>query len=126
MQLLFVYNARPGLLHGMLDSVHKAISPSTYPCGLCALTYGFFAMKPQWKSYLQTLPVPHSFVYRDAFRSAWPSYAAWGLPIVVLERDGCLEPVLQAKDFGRMNAAGTLIGLLDDRLSALGVSRREA
>lgn len=121
MQLIFVYNARPGVLHGMIDSFHKALSPSTYPCGLCALTYGHFAMRSEWKAWLAALPVPHAFIYRAAFREAWPSAATWALPLVALETDGHLEPVLQAADFDRMNALADLIGALDERLSALGI-----
>ena len=39
MRLVFVYNANAGLVAGMLDSVHKVVSPATYPCSLCAVTY---------------------------------------------------------------------------------------
>jgi hypothetical protein len=123
MQLIFVYNARPGLLNGMIDSIHKALSPSTYPCGLCALTYGHFTMRPDWKAWLDALPLPHAFIYRAAFREAWPSAAKWALPLVALEADGRLEPVLQAAEFNRMNSLDDLIRMLDERLSALGVNR---
>lgn len=120
MQLIFVYNARPGVLNGMIDSIHKALSPSTYPCGLCALTHGFFAMRPEWKSWLAALPLPHVFIYRAAFRKAWPSAATWALPLVAVETDGRLEPLLSACDFDRMTSLADLIGALDERLSALG------
>lgn len=38
--LIFVYNAKSGLISAFGDMVHKIVSPATYPCSLCALTYG--------------------------------------------------------------------------------------
>jgi hypothetical protein len=38
-ELLFVYNADAGLVTGLLDTLHKVLSPSTYSCSLCAITY---------------------------------------------------------------------------------------
>jgi hypothetical protein len=48
-RLLFVYNADGGLLPGLKDMFHKILSPGTYPCSLCAVTYGATAMRPEWK-----------------------------------------------------------------------------
>ena len=51
--LIFVYNANAGLFNMMSDYAHKIISPETYECNLCALTYGNLGMKQKWKSLFQ-------------------------------------------------------------------------
>lgn len=123
-RLLFVYNARPGLLNGMADSFHKALSPASYPCGLCALTHGFFTMRRPWKDWLHQLRLPHQFLYRDAFRQAWPDQRDLALPIIALIREGRLEPVVSASEFREMASLEVLISTLDARLAALGVTGR--
>jgi len=39
MNLIFVYNANGGLVNSWLDTAHKIVSPSTYSCSLCAITF---------------------------------------------------------------------------------------
>lgn len=64
-RLVFVYNAQSGLLSALKDGLHKALSPATYPCSLCALTYGAVSMKRTWADFIAALPMPVSFRYRD-------------------------------------------------------------
>ena len=66
-QLIFVYNAGSGVFNSVTDFAHKILSPSTYDCRLCALTYGNFAMNREWKNFIETLPVPSIFLHRDEF-----------------------------------------------------------
>ena len=68
--LVFVYNAESGLLNALRDGLHKALSPETYPCSLCALTYGAVSMKRPWAAFVDTLPLPVLFRYRDTAQ-AW-------------------------------------------------------
>ena len=51
MKLLFVYNANSGKLSALLDGLHKMVSPSTYDCNLCAMTFGHFLEDPTWKEF---------------------------------------------------------------------------
>ncbi|MDQ3339535.1 MAG: hypothetical protein M4D80_30590 [Myxococcota bacterium] len=67
-ELVFVYNAESGLWNGMFDAAHKLVSPSTYACSLCALTYGAVSMKRAWASFVKTLPHAVRFAYRDQLR----------------------------------------------------------
>ena len=53
--LLFVYNADSGLLNSAKDYVHKIISPKTYECNLCAVTFGNFGIKNEWKRFVDSL-----------------------------------------------------------------------
>ena len=48
-RLIFVYNADGGRLAGLQDMFHKILSPATYSCSLCAVTYGATSMRPEWQ-----------------------------------------------------------------------------
>jgi hypothetical protein len=87
-ELLFVYNADAGLVNGLLDTLHKVLSPSTYACSLCAITYGATAMRPEWKEFLRTLPVQPTFLHRDELRARHPELARQPLPAAFVRNPG--------------------------------------
>ena len=66
-ELIFVYNADSGLLNSIKDYVHKLVSPGTYPCNLCAVTYGNTGMKKDWKDFISDLEIPTVFIHKNAF-----------------------------------------------------------
>ncbi len=41
MKLIFFCNADTGIFNAMRDTIHKVLSPSTYQCRLCYISYGF-------------------------------------------------------------------------------------
>lgn len=94
-RLIFVYNADGGRLAGLKDMFHKILSPSTYPCSLCAITYGATSMQPEWHQFIKTLPVPVEFLHRDEFVRDFPQWQAHPLPaaFAVLE-SGELQPFI--------------------------------
>ena len=65
MKYYFVYNAKSGLFNKMSDAAHKALSPDTYDCNLCKLTYGLSSMKKEWKEFIQNYNI--EFTYKDTF-----------------------------------------------------------
>ncbi|GAC1368521.1 MAG: hypothetical protein NVS3B25_12480 [Hymenobacter sp.] len=79
-RLIFVYNADSGLLPGLKEMFHKILSPATYPCALCAVTFGATAMRPEWKEFVKSLAVPVNFWHRDEFVRAYPKWARHPLP----------------------------------------------
>ncbi|TFF89377.1 MAG: hypothetical protein EU548_07580 [Promethearchaeota archaeon] len=67
--LIFVFNADSGGAWAALkDSLHKTFRKSTYECNLCSVTYGFFGMKKEWKSFVNDLDVPVEYMKRDKFK----------------------------------------------------------
>ena len=60
-ELLIIYNAKSGLVNEFLDFAHKIVSPGTYNCNLCAISYGNFSMKKKWSDYISSLPVKTTF-----------------------------------------------------------------
>ena len=65
MHLVFVYNADAGLFSMLTDYAHKIVSPQTYACSLCALTYGNLGMKRAWKRFVTGLDATIEFLHRD-------------------------------------------------------------
>ena len=60
-KLIFVYNADSGFLNTLGDFAHKIVRPSTYPCNLCAVTFGNLGMKMEWKKFVNSLDVNLTF-----------------------------------------------------------------
>ncbi|MFZ5775155.1 MAG: hypothetical protein ACOY3Z_06710 [Thermodesulfobacteriota bacterium] len=117
-ELLFVYNAKAGTLQGLIDTVHKTLSPSTYECNLCAITYGAIAMKPAWRDYLNSLPHEVRFFHKDDFQSAYPSLEV-ELPLVLLKEGDQVRTVLSAQEVNAQHDVNALIAAMDHALQRL-------
>ena len=63
--LIFVNDARSGVISFLIDYFHKVISPSTYECSLCSVTYNNFGQVSVWKQFIQSLNIPIYFQYSD-------------------------------------------------------------
>lgn len=111
--VIFVYNADSDLFSTVSDFAHKIISPSTYSCQLCALTYGNFAMKKEWKDFLGELKLNKVFMHKDEFRKKYPHESRTSLPAVFGIREGSLQTVIGADEFrgiGDLKALKQLVG----------------
>lgn len=113
--LVFVYNADSGPLNALLDFGHKLVSPSTYPCSLCALTYGPFGMKREWRAFTQELGLPLEFLHADELRTRYGAQQA-ALPAVFLKGEG-LEPLLTRPDLDRCRTLDDLKALVTQTLT---------
>jgi hypothetical protein len=116
-RLVIVYNANAGILAGVMDSVHKLVSPSTYPCQLCAVTYGLTSMRREWRAFLDELGLETIFHHRPDFRQAFPQAADWPLPLVAVEEGGALTQLVTAADFAAIPDLPSLIRVVRERLA---------
>ena len=92
-RLICVYNADTGLIEALMHAVHKAVRPETYPCSLCALTYGAVSMRGDWKRYWNSLDADVDFYHRDDFTEDFPALGTGGarevaLPVVLISVAG--------------------------------------
>lgn len=99
-----MYNANSGALNALLDSVHKIVSPQTYDCELCDLTFGVFKEKGEWVRFRESIKTPLTFLHKDeflkAYKSKWlPKYT---FPIALAERNGELEIAISANRFSEL------------------------
>ena len=114
-QFLFVYNADSGLFNTITDWAHKMVSPVTYQCGLCALTYGNFTMKNEWKKFLQHLPAEVSFTYKNDFVKEYQQAAE--LPAVFLKKENILTLFITKKEIENCASTEALQQLVLSKLS---------
>jgi hypothetical protein len=117
--LIFVYNAPDGIGAALIDAAHKLISPATYPCSLCAVTYGAVAMRRDWKHYLARLPHPVKFYHRDGFRKGFPGLEV-ELPAVLIAQ-GDVRPrlLVDAATLDAQPNVASLIATINAALAAV-------
>lgn len=105
--LLFVYNADSGLFNTATDIAHKIFSPETYQCDLCALTYGYFEIRSEWKEFIEGLAVNSEFLHRDQIAN-YPEIDPSRLPAIYRRFDDawllCLGPgeIAACEDLGAL------------------------
>ncbi|PQB05903.1 hypothetical protein BST85_01225 [Aureitalea marina] len=102
----------------MLDSAHKAISPSTYDCALCSITHGVFSEREQWKAYRESSEHEFLFLHRDEFqrqfRSKWlPKFS---FPIVLEAGSEGLQVLISNEELAEMAQPQELIDLINGRI----------
>jgi hypothetical protein len=117
MELLFVYNANGGLINGLFDFAHKNLSPKTYSCNLCAITYGNLGMKKEWKNYLKNIPYSIRFFHKDEFAQKYPDSCLEPLPtLFVKEKDAPLRVLVSADEINAARNIADLQKILDQKL----------
>ena len=115
--IIFVYNADSGWFNGLTDYVHKIVSPDTYECNLCAITYGNLGMKKQWSSYLKSLPNPIKFIHKDEITDTTISSSQ--LPAIFLSNEKSIQLLASADETDNLNNLDELIDLMNDKLKVL-------
>lgn len=116
--LIFIYNADGGVLDALGDMVHKIVSPATYPCSLCALTYSPVAMRGAWRRFLKRLGLPTLFLYRDEFRGELDRRDL-ALPAVLLGGDGEQPEIfVSAQELAALPDLAALMALIETRIAA--------
>ena len=114
--LVFVYNADSGLFNALTDIAHKAFSPQTYQCNLCALTFSTFGMRKSWKRFLSTLGGQLEFLHADELKSSY-QISDLQLPAVFRKQGGRLELFLEANEINECRSIDELMQLIRDKLS---------
>ena len=119
MQLIFVYNAKSGFINGIFDYVHKFVSPETYSCNLCGLTYDNTGKKDKWSNYLNSLSIEVIFAYKDNLQKEKLNfeYNNEGLPCVFLLYKGKQTYLISDDEINSVRHLNELIRLVDNKLS---------
>ena len=115
-RIILVYNADNGLFNAVTGWSHKFFSPETYQCSLCRITFGLSGMLLSWKNFLQLLPFPAVFLHRDEFRPRYPHYDTVILPVILVEKDGATEVLINADEIKESGGVASLIGLVQLKL----------
>ncbi|MGB3592014.1 MAG: GTPase [Nonlabens sp.] len=133
--LIFVYNANSGRLNAWIDSAHKIVSPSTYKCRLCDLTYDVFKENEEWLRFRESgifkdiqLEFLHIDEFEETYWSKWlPRYT---YPIILKKsqdiqdyNDGFgtnsgLEILMSAEQMNKIHTTGEFI----EHIKKLGIA----
>tara|TARA_R110002051_G_scaffold3131_6_gene16862 strand:+ start:13619 stop:13996 length:378 start_codon:yes stop_codon:yes gene_type:complete len=118
-KILFIYNANSDTGSKMLDFAHKIVSPATYNCKLCSLTFGNFKENKQWKDFRESLQAKGyelEFYHKDEFQKSYKSKFGhkYTYPIILEETAHDLEVLVSAKKLNAMETVEELIGEIDN------------
>ena len=113
MKIIFVYNADSGFVSSLLDIGHKVISPDTYSCNLCKMTYGVISEREEWKQYRESSRDEMEFLHKDEFENKYKEKRAY--PIILKMNDlNQLEELINKEELERMNSVSELIHTLNE------------
>ena len=115
--LVFVYNADSGIFNTLSDIAHKIFSPDTYSCNLCAITYGSFSIRTEWKEFLEALEADLEFLHRDELAEKY-GITTVALPVVFRKSGDKLETWITADEINASSSIEDLKRLITGRLSA--------
>ena len=123
LELIFIYNAKSGVVNELIDFAHKIVSPETYDCNLCAISYGAFSMKKKWSTYIENLPFKSTFTYKDKFSRN--GYNNLKFPSVFIRNNGKLDEIISAIEINELKNLDQLIGLLNQKLYQQGIDMKK-
>jgi len=113
--LLFVYNAETGLFSVVTDYAHKILSPKTYPCNLCAITYGNMGMNKKWKEFIARLTVPIEFLHRDEFLKRY-KLEDTQLPAAFIKRGESISMLITHSEINECTSVKDLMNLVAKKI----------
>ena len=118
-RILFVYNADSGPIAGLKDMVHKIVSPETYECNLCGITYGSFGMIGRWRDFIDNLELEVEFLHRDELAEQF-GVKDIALPAAFYETDaGSIETWIDAETMNGFDSLDALMEHVADHISSL-------
>jgi hypothetical protein len=113
--VVFVYNADSGVFNTLTDTAHKLLSPQTYECNLCTITYSALGMRKEWKDFLESLGRPLEFLHRDELKERH-GIDNVALPAIFLKKDHALELSIGAELINACQNVSDLKRLINDRI----------
>ena len=86
-KLIFIYNAKGGQWNYLIDTLHKYLSPKTYECNLCQITYDL-KMRKAWKDFIEESPHDYKFLHLEELSEFGLENFINDLPICLEEMNG--------------------------------------
>lgn len=117
-KLIFIYNANSGIRNKVIDSAHKILRPSTYPCKLCDLTYGAFKENRSWREFRKESTFEMEFLHKDEFKRQYASKFGhkFDWPIVLSSSNEDFEVFISCDEMNGLASAKELIHLIHSRI----------
>ncbi len=116
-KIVFIYNANSGVKNALLDGAHKILSPGTYQCNLCDLTYGVFTENRLWKKFRMNSDLEMVFLHRDEFQKEYASkfIPKYTYPIILLETEFDLDILINTTELNELTSSQALISVIEER-----------
>ena len=110
-KLIFIYNADSGLRNKVVDTVHKIMSPLTYNCNLCSLTFDMFTENKVWKRFRKENQYEMEFLHKNEFKRRYASKFGYkfSYPIVLVTSANSFEILIGTEE---LNAIGNVEDLI--------------
>ena len=103
------------------DALQKTISPSTYQCNLCSLTFGTITMKDEWKAFIEKLNIPYMFLHRDEFLNKLKTHphdiGEVKFPAIFLIKAGKIGLLVDHNEINICHTLNELMSLISQKLS---------
>ncbi len=117
--IVYVYNAHSSITSQLIDVIHKKISPQTYQCNLCKLTYNLVSMKQDWKKFIDQLPYDSIFLHKDEYSQRYPEYKNVSLPCIFVEQKNELVLLVSAIELNKVQDLEELKEILTSKLKQM-------
>ncbi|SMC32797.1 GTPase [Cellulophaga tyrosinoxydans] len=103
-KLIFIYNANSGKHNALLDTMHKIVSPNTYNCNLCDITFGLFTENKTWRKFRETSKVEMVFLHKDEYLKKYKSKFNYKFtfPIVLAEHLESLSVFINTDELNKL------------------------
>ena len=117
-KLIFIYNADSGLRNMIVDSAHKILSPDTYTCSLCDITFGAFTENSVWKKFRKETNLDMQFLHKDEFNKTYASKFGYKFtfPIVLAESDTGFDVFIKTEELNNLDDSKALIDLIHQQM----------
>jgi hypothetical protein len=122
-KLIFVYNANSGKINGYMDMAHKILSPSTYQCRLCDLTFDIFKENVEWARFRESLETSNTvldleFLHIDEFEKNYKSkwLSKYEYPLILEVTNNGLELFMSNTQMNQIETTTDLIEEIKSRL----------
>jgi hypothetical protein len=112
MKIIFVYNANSGLVNSFLDIGHKILSPQTYECNLCDITYGVLTERKEWKDFRESSADELEFLHKDEFEEKYQEKRDYPIILKTNDQNG-LDELVGKDDLNKLTSAKELIKKLE-------------
>lgn len=114
--IIFAYNADSGLFNTLADMAHKTFAPETYSCNLCAITFGAFGMRSEWRQFLESLDIDMEFLHRNELQEQHRSITT-ELPAIFIKNTAGPEQLITAGEINACSSMAELKQLIVEKLA---------
>ena len=116
-KLIFIYNASDDLPSISFDFIHKIISPSTYQCNLCNVTYGNVSMHKEWKEYIESFPLEIEFLYKNNYSQYYKNLKINEFPVAYKYNGNSYQVFISKKEFDLCHDLDDLIRIMNQKIN---------